>query len=262
MNWLIKVGLGFLLAYILFLILLYFSQRRLLYFPPAVYLSPSAMGIAMEEVKNADDEIISWWSAPVDESKKTIMVFHGNGSAIYSNHDIFSDLISHGYGVLSVGYPGYPGRRGKPTQRGLVEAALSQYEWLQTQGIPEDNIVFYGTSLGSGVAAQLADLKQPSLLIMDAPFNSISEMAQEKFRWIPVKFLMKDGYHSGTALSGKEIPLLWIHGTEDNVVPLSQGQKLFDNYEGPKSAHVIKGGQHTNLWPLGGRDFVLAALED
>jgi len=52
----------------------------------------------------------------------------------------------------------------------------------------------------------------------------------------------------------------WIHGTHDNVIPLSVGQALHDSYDGPKSAHVIPNGQHNNLWHLGGEDIILSAL--
>jgi len=84
------------------------------------------------------------------------MVFHGNASSVYSNHDIFHDLMNEGYGVWSVGYPGYPGSEGKPSQADLTLAAERQYELILERGIKPENIIFYGTSLGSGVAAQLA----------------------------------------------------------------------------------------------------------
>jgi len=106
------------------------------------------------------------------------MVFHGNASSVYSNHDIFRDLINQGYGVWSVTYPGYPGGEGKPTQEKLTLAAQWQYDLLLAKGIKPENIIFYGTSLGSGVAAQLAVTHKPALLIMDAPFNSVLDMGR------------------------------------------------------------------------------------
>ena len=139
-------------------------------------------------------------------------------------------------------------------------AAKTQYEWILAQGIKPENIIFYGTSLGSGVAAQLTAKHQPSLLVMDAPFNSILDMGRKQVPWLPVSLLMKDKFQSDKAIAGLKVPLIWIHGTADRIVPIAQGQKLYDGYEGPKSAHVIEGGQHTNLWFLGGRDIVLGAL--
>jgi len=54
--------------------------------------------------------------------------------------------------------------------------------------------------------------------------------------------------------------MIWMHGTADRIVPLSQGQKLYDSYVGPKQAHIIDDGQHTNLWGLGGREIVIQQL--
>lgn len=258
--------LGMILATIAFfyavvLIAVFFLQRNFLYFPPKVYLSPEAVNVPMVEVTNDSGDVVSWWAPPRDKTKKVVMVFHGNGSAIYSNYDIFNDLIEAGHGVLSVGYPGYPGQStAKPTQGRIVESAVQQYEWVLEQGLSQDRIAFYGTSLGSGVAAQLSQTREPSLLFVDAPFNSTLDMAKLTMRYLPVGLLMKDTFRSDQALADKSFPLIWTHGTADTIVPLSQGQKLFDGYRGPKSAHIIEGGDHSNLWALGGREITLNAL--
>lgn len=261
MKWII--GLLAIVAglYILLLIGAYLMQRKLLYFPPDIYLTPADVNVAMEEIRNEKGDIVSWWSPPSQPSGKTVMVFHGNGSAIYSNYHIFEDLMAAGHGVLSVGYPGYPGQGGLPTQESLTEAAIQQYEWVIVQGILPENIVYYGTSLGSGIAAQLSTHYQPSLFIADASFNSIVDVGAEAMPFLPVKFLLKDKFLSDKALKGGSFPLIWIHGTKDTIVPLRFGELLFEGYEGPKKAYRIEGGLHNNLWGLGGREIVLDALK-
>jgi len=149
---------------------------------------------------------------------------------------------------------------GVPTQPDIERAAEIQRDFLIGQGIRPTQIVYFGTSLGSGVAAQLAEKHPPSLLILDAPFNSILDMGRRQLPFLPVKLLMKDQYRSDKALKSLDIPIIWMHGTADRVVPLFQGQKLYDSYEGPKAVHIIQNGQHTNLWGLGGREIVLKAL--
>jgi pimeloyl-ACP methyl ester carboxylesterase len=262
MKWVMMIAAILAALYIALVAFIYVAQRSLLYFPPDSYLTPEAVNVQMTEIKNEAGEVISWWSPPRAENAKTVMVFHGNGSAIYSNYDIFNDLIQAGHGVLSVGYPGYPGQGGKPTQQDIVKSAAMQYDWVRAQGIAAEDIAFYGTSLGSGVAAQLSVLSEPSILFVDAPFNSTLDMARRTMKIFPVGLLMKDTYRSDLALAGKDFPMIWTHGTNDRVVPLSQGQKLFDGYEGPKFAHIIEGGDHVNLWSLGGRKIVLNALSE
>ncbi len=262
MKWLKLIGLAALGLYLIICAVLFFAQRKLLYFPPSLYITPAGVDLDMEEVslESGEDRLTAWYAPPSEKHQKTVMFFHGNGSAVYSNHDIFKDLIGQGYGVWSVGYPGYPGSSGTPSQAKMVMAASRQYEMLLARGVKPENIVFFGTSLGSGIAAQLTVQHKPALLIVDAPFNSILDMGRKQVPFLPVGLLMKDKFQSNLALSGADMPLIWTHGTADSVVPLSQGQKLYDSYAGPKSAHIIDGGQHTNLWGLGGREIVTEAL--
>ena len=268
MKWLKRIILIAITLYLIAGTVVFGLQRKLLYFPPDLYLTPVTVGVPeMKEIEvraGSDMWVTGWYVPPPEANGKVVMVFHGNGSAVYSNHDIFRDLMNQGYGVWSVGYPGYPGRKStshKPSEDNLVAVAKAQYGYLaKGQGIRQENIVFYGTSLGSGVAAQLANTHKPALLIMDAPFNSVLDMGRKQVPWLPVSLLMKDTFESDKALEGLDVPLIWIHGTADRIISISQGQKLYDGYSGPKSAHVIEGGQHTNLWFLGGREIVLGAL--
>lgn len=266
MKWSKNFILAALTLYLIAAVAVFLLQRKLLYFPPNLYLTPSAVGVPeMDEIeiRSGDGARATGWYAPPSESDgKVVMVFHGNASAVYSNHDIFRNLMDQGHGVWSVGYPGYPGGAGKPTQEKLTLAAERQYGLILERGHSPENIIFYGTSLGSGVAVQLAATHKPSLLIMDAPFNSVLDMGRNQVPWLPVRLLMKDTFQSDKALADLNMPLIWIHGTADRVIPLSQGQKLYDGYEGPKTAHIIESGQHTNLWFLGGREIVLEALEE
>lgn len=251
------------ILYIIPLVLVYILQRSFMYFPPEDYLSPSDMNVNAEEVQvttASRDNLQAWWMPPSSSDVPIILFFHGNGSAIYSNHDIYTDLQLAGYGVMAVGYPGYPGSTGAPKQADIVAGAQAHYDWMLAQGIAPDRIVFFGTSLGSGIAAQLATTRKPAMLIMDAPFNSTLDMGRLSMPIFPVSVLMKDQYRSDLALIDLNVPLLWIHGTDDDVIPFSQGQKLYDAYTGPKASKVIEGGEHTNLWGLGGREKVLETL--
>jgi len=253
MKWVHRIVCLGIILYVALTAIAFFAQRKLLYFPPKYYHAPP---ISMTEVRTQANRL--GWYSPAKNNRPTIMVFHGNGSAIDSNMAIFRDLQAAGYGVWSVGYPGYPGTEGTPSQKNLTAAAIDQYKHLSNLGVEE--IIFYGTSLGSGVAAQLAAHHQPEILILDAPFNSIADMAWRNTPFLPTDALMLDKWTSDIALRGLDGPLVWIHGMQDRVVPLWQGQKLYDGYAGPKSAHIISGANHINTWQNGGREIVLTAL--
>lgn len=258
MIWIQRLVFIALALYLIVLALAYIFQRSLLYFPPQFYNPPPDW---MSEIEAADGSM-AWWAPPARDSAPIIFVFHGNASSLDSNLHIFRDLHARGYGVLSVGYPGYPGNTGRPTQSALVAAAMAQYDWVAAQGISSERIVLYGTSLGSGVAAQLAARRGVSLIILDAPFESTFAIAKSQMRILPVRLLMKDTYRSDLALGQIDTPLIWIHGRQDRVIPLSSGQALFDGYAGPKSSHLLDEADHINTWLTGGREPVLAALID
>lgn len=253
MIWTRRILLTLIVFYVAICAVIFFAQRKFLYFPPNIY---HAVPAGFSEIRTQEGYL--GWYSPAQNGQRTVMVFHGNASSIDSNLHIFRDLKAQGYGVWSVGYPGYPGNAGPPTQKNIMAAATSQYETLRESGV--SNIVFYGTSLGSGVASQLAATHQPDLLILDAPFNSAVDMATRQMPFLPTRLLMKDRWDSGKVLDGLNVPLLWIHGTADGIIPVSQGRKLFDPYVGPKSAYIINNAHHTNTWIMGGRDRTLTAL--
>ena len=249
--------------YLLVLAALYMFQRSVLYIPPRVYLTPAGAelsGAIEVPAPDAPNDIMGWWIPPKDTHAPVVMYFHGNGSAVYGAHDVYRTLHDNGYGVFALAYPGYPGRAGETTQQSLTEAAIEGYDYLNAQGIAPDKITFYGTSLGAGIAAQLSVRRKPAMIIMEAPFTSAADMAQRSFPIFPAGFLTKDKFRSDAALSDSAIPMIWIHGTNDNVIPLEVGQALFDGYDGPKSAHVVQGGGHNNLWHLSSETIILEAL--
>ena len=252
-------------VYLLALTALYIFQRSVLYIPPQVYLTPTAVELSgVIEVPDPTDQsdIMGWWLPPKEAGAPMVMYFHGNGSAVYSATDVYRTLQDQGYGVFALAYPGYPGRVGQITQQSLTEAAIEGYDFVLSQGAQADKIIYYGTSLGAGVAAQLATVRQPTLIIMEAPFTSAADMAQRTFPIFPASLLTKDKFRSDHALSGSQIPMIWLHGTHDTVIPFEVGQALFDGYDGPKTGYVVQSGEHTNLWFLKTADVLLDALAE
>ncbi|MDB2438484.1 alpha/beta hydrolase [Hellea sp.] len=256
LKWIIG---GLAILYIVLLAAVYFLQRDFIYNPPKEYIAPDAMQLGMDEVDIGNGSM-AWW-APPQPGKRTVIMFHGNASAIYSDHKIFQEIIAQGNGLMSVGYAGYPGQPGKATEKAIVADAIPQYDWVVSQGVDPRDIAFLGTSLGSGVASQVSVQREPALLILGAPFESTYALGKERMPIFPVKLLMKDKWRSDLALRGKKMPLVWIHGTDDHVIPIKEGRRLYDEYTGPKSAFVIEGGHHDDLWQMGGREIVFDALD-
>lgn len=238
--------------YLLFVALAYTFQRSLLYFPDQSVLSEQELAdVGFSAVKIISDnsgELLSFWRAPIDQTTPVIIHFHGNGGSLASRLSIYRAMAQDGAGVLAVGYPGYGGNPGEPSEEALYAAAQAHYDWLIAEGYGPNRIVIAAQSLGTGVATWLAVHNDASGLILEAAYTGMDDMAQRQFSLLPAKLLIKDRYRSIDRIDQIDMPLSWIHGTRDELIPFAMGQRLFDVAKEPKVAHSIKNGGHNDLW--------------
>lgn len=259
-KFLIKALVILIIAYVLAMIALFILQRSFMYFPPENQPDLSSTEQDMQAIAltlETGETVPVWWHPP-DSEQPVVIFFHGNGSSAYDGRFIYKHFIEQGFGVIAAEYPGYPGATGSPTQRGIIHAALAQYDFIRAKGVTPEQIYLYGTSLGAGVAAQLASRKAVAKIVMEAPFNSMMDMVRLRMPFFAFPPLIKDKYESDKALEGKSVPMLWLHGTHDRVIPIAQGRKLYDSYQGPKQSFIVKGGDHSDLWISGGREAITA----
>ena len=241
--------------YLVLLLLVYVFQRQFLYFPDHSvptdgYLDK--MGVTAVGVSSGPDgELRSLWRAPKASDSPAILFFHGNAGSHFHRIPIYQALASDGAAVLGVGYPGYGGNAGTPNEAELFQAAQANYDWLIQKGFRSDRIIIIGESLGSGVAAQLASQNGAAGLILVAAHSGMDEMAQRQFPLFPARWLIKDRYPNLDHIDRIDMPLIWIHGTNDELIPFAAGQRLFDAARHPKAAYPIKNGGHNNLWAKG-----------
>lgn len=253
------------LVYIIGGVIVFLKQRSFIYLPPEMHPGLSSTTLeSMEELKlqtSLEDEIPAWWHPPETE-ESVIIYFHGNGSTVYDGRYKYQHFIAEGFGVLGMEYPGYSDATGSPSQKSLMAAAESGYEFLMDQGISSDRIIAYGRSLGAAVASQLAGQHKVDKIVLEVPFNSLKDMSAIAMPAYPYAFLVKDKFESDKALADLDVPLLIMYGTQDRVVPPSQSLKLFDSYSGPKEIFQVEGGTHNNIWISGGREKATAFLKD
>lgn len=241
--------------YLVLLLLIFLFQRSLLYLPDQSAPSESQLSkMNVSEVRlqsQSNGDLRSLWRAPLQESDPVILFLHGNAGSQYHRIPILQAIASDGSGTLLVGYPGYGGNSGKPSEQALYAAAQANFDWLVAQGISPQRIVIVGESLGSGVAAFLATQNEAAGLLLIASYTGMDDMAQRQFPIFPARWLVKDKYRSIDRVGQIDMPLSWIHGTADALVPFAMGQRLFDSAKMPKTAHAIERGGHNDLWSRG-----------
>ncbi|MGD9639274.1 MAG: alpha/beta hydrolase [Alphaproteobacteria bacterium] len=254
--------------YLMFLLLVYFIQRFLLYYPDQNSPSPEKLGVNgfQKVVYNTSDnlKLFGWYKTPQKqkngESMPTIIFFHGNADkAAYGAVKLYP-LVVRGFGLLLVEYRGYSGNEGKPTEDGLIEDARTALAFLIKQDCKLNDVIIYGHSLGSGVATALAAENNTSALILESPYSSILSVAKDKFWFLPVKLMLKDTYRSDLRIKKVKSPLLIIHGQKDNLISIKEGERLFELANMPKEMVKIPNGQHMNLYELDADKIVISWL--
>ncbi|MBO6555364.1 MAG: alpha/beta fold hydrolase [Pseudomonadales bacterium] len=226
-------------------------QRDLLYFPSTERISPADTGLDLvreHELKISGDRTLYSWFSGAQPGMPTLLYMHGNAGSVGTRADNLRKLQGAGFGVYLLGYPGYGGSEGEPTEASLMEAANAGYDHLRERGIPSDRIVLMGESLGSAVAVKLAAERDAYALILLAPMLSVLERAEASYPFLPVRRLLKDTWLSSDYIDRIDMPLMVVHGTADQVVPMESGFQLFHLAAQPKEFNGVKGAGHNNLF--------------
>ena len=242
--------------------MVYLGQRSLMYFPDTAHTTPAAAGLpeAEEVPLTASDgtRILAWHVVPRDD-KPVILYFHGNGGALRYRVERFRQLIANGIGLVGLEYRGYGGLGGSPSENGLIADAEAAYAYAAAR-YPVARIVLWGESLGTGVAVALAAEKPVGRVILEAPFTSTAAVGARRYWYLPVRFLMKDQFHSDRRIGKVTAPLLILHGVHDQTVPYAMGEQLFNLANKPK--HIVRflDGGHEDLDQNGALDAVARFL--
>lgn len=240
----------FLVVYLGINVLAYANQRGMMYIPSTERVSPADIGLDnVEEVAlgTRSNVALTSWFAPPEENRPTVLFFHGNAGAVSHRAHRFRELMAHGYGVFVLGYPGYGGNPGKPSESSFVAASQQAYDYLRATGIDSSDLIIYGESIGSGVAVQLAARVPAKGLILEAPMSSAIDVAREHYPFLLAGFVLWDSYRSVDYIEDIEMPLLVIHGDKDSIIPLRLGEKLVARALEPKTLVVVKGAGHNDL---------------
>ena len=178
---------------------LYTMQRRMLF--PANPTPPDRFAANLEHmeevrVETEDGLTLLSWYRPAPEGRPTIVFLHGNGGNIGGRGYKANPLIEEGFGLMLVGYRGYGGNPGHPTEEGLYADARALLRWLDAEGVPSSSTVLYGESLGSGVATKMALEFPVAGVVLEAPYTAVVDVAADQYWYVPVRTLMKDRFDS------------------------------------------------------------------
>ncbi|HOX81489.1 MAG TPA: alpha/beta fold hydrolase [Chryseolinea sp.] len=207
---------------------LYFVQDKLLFFPQKLdkdYSFQFDGKFNEKNIKAKDGTILNGLLFKADSSKGLIFYLHGNGGSLSSWGDVAKTYTELSYDVFILDYRGYGKSAGAITgQKQLYGDIQTVYDELKKE-YSEDNIIVLGYSIGTGLASKVACENEPKLLILQAPYYSLTDMMRHTYSIIPT-FILKYKLETNKNLVNCKMPVVIFHGDQDEVIYYGSSLKL------------------------------------
>lgn len=245
------------LAAVAVVALVWALQRQLIYLPSQDVPAPPP---PVEKVSFATEdglELAAWFIRPLSDPSATLIVFNGNAGNRSNRLPLGTALADSGHAVLLVDYRGYGGNPGSPSESGLAKDARAALAYLQSRDdVDPRRIVYFGESLGAGVATALAAEEPPAALVLRSPFPSLVAVARVHYRFLPVSLLLRDRYPLRDQISEVPAPVMVILGTADDIVPPGLSRDVYGAVSEPKTLLTIDGVGHNSFELLSGEEMI------
>lgn len=217
---------------------------------PRGFVPPETFGLKAEEVwLTASDGVrINAWFFPKAGSSRVLLFFHGNAENIGTGLGRTKVLSTLGLNILAVDYRGYGKSEGSPDEQGVYRDADAAYRHLMDQrGFPPKGIIIHGASLGGAVAIDLASRVECGGLIAESTFTNARDMARHAFLIPLFAYAPKSEFRSVEKIATVRAPVLILHGSRDELIPIAMGERLYQAAPAPKSFVAFGSAGHNDV---------------
>lgn len=238
--------------YVGFGLFLYVAQRNFLYVPDRNGGTLAAIGAQPVNVKTVDGLLLRGWYIAPAPGQPVAVYFHGNAGNVYARGYAAKPFVGQGVGILYAEYRGFGGNPGFPSQDGLYNDAQAYIDWLAANGVGPERMIFYGESLGTGVAIHMAAKYNPVYaVILESAYSSMVAVAQAQYPIYPAALMLKDKFDNLSVFGKITVPVLMIHGGQDEVVPYAQAEQLKAAAGDNVRLVRLEGSAHNTLYYFG-----------
>ena len=221
---------------------------------PVLRTSPADFALPIDEItvpvgSDRTQRVTGWWVSAPEPDAKTFLYFHGNDGNVSVSMQEVTPLVDLKYSVCVIDYRGYgASERLFPSEQSVYEDAEAVWNYaVRERGIDPGQLYIYGQSLGGAIAIELARRHPEAAgLVVESSFTSIYDMARLdiRFRALPLNLVLNQRFESLNKVPSLKMPVLFMHGTADEIVPYSMGEELFQAAPPPKRFVVLEDGRH------------------
>lgn len=216
--------------------------------------NPEDYGIPRGQVdelwfETADGAMLYGWYCRSPRPVASALYCHGNTGNLTNAAHVMPHLLASGINVLLFDYRGYGKSSGFASLGGVVADALAAarfHDQIRPKYLPS---ILFGYSLGGAVAVKAIRRHSFDGLILQSTFTSLPDIARVAFPRVPVHWISGRVYDSRADIRDLDVPLLIIHGENDETCPRWMGEALYEACgQSRKQIHVVKSGLHKDLW--------------
>jgi len=241
------------------LVLLWWSQERILFQPPTLLEPvPESGRVSYDAVDG--QRLAGFIVGDPKKAPGVLLCFHGNADLSIWQLDWARAVERRTrYAVFLAEYRGYMHLKGRPTYATTKLDARAAYDHLRIAfGIDRTRMAYFGHSLGSGVASELAEIHPPTALLLQAPFSSARAMAR-LIVWPAVvliwKAISRVHFDTRQVVSDLDVTVSVVHGRRDRIVPVRMGIEVYEAAKIKGRLLLVERAGHSDVADIAGEDY-------
>ena len=235
------------------------KERELVYRPVREYVrTPADLALAYDDLwidvpvsAGTTERVHAWWLPAADANAPAILYLHGIRWSLGNNLHRIARWRELGFSVLAIDYRGFGRSDGElPAEAHIYADARAAWAELGRRVPHAERRFIYGHSLGAAVALDLAaGVDDAAGVIAEAGFTSLADVVAESN--LPLSWLVTERFDALAKARTLKLPVLFLHGTADRLVPPSMSERLYEAAPQPKRLHWIEGAGHGNRGGVG-----------
>lgn len=231
-------------------------QERVVWQPPAQAPPPEPRARRLDYVAEDGQPLYAYLVGDAARSRGLLIAFHGNAELAAWSVPWAEEVVRRtGWAVLLPEYRGYGGLAGSPSYVGSQRDARATLR-LARESLAADSsrLAYYGHSLGTGVATELAVEHPPAALVLLAPFTSARDMARAMggpplaALW---RVIGRVNFDTRAKVGALDIPVSVAQGDRDGVVPVWMGRAVYAAARVKGELLIVPGAGHTDVATVG-----------